>query len=361
MKKIKLFFTVFMLIIVTIMTEINGQVTDCYAKYEKALVLYNSGMSDSTLAMLRPCLENKENMSSVPQETRARIYRLAALSSIMQGNATNAEDYVRQLLINQPDYMSNPNPDDLMEFKQIVERIEVKPSMRLGIRAGTNYPLLKLQKQYSNYTLNTPEFSFKSSFGYQLGLFWEKALSGNLSVKAEAGVARSIFNYEVTGTDPLTSQTVNNAYEQNITFLEIPVGAKYYFGKHSIKPYVEAGISGRFLLNEMEKSDTYGNYWFTGSENTGKILTTFLSDIMVGITAGGGAVWDLSKFSLSLNVRYCHYFNSSGVVSNFDEVTGYEDIPSSEKFHYTDDINILNLKSLQISAGIMYTLKYKVF
>jgi hypothetical protein len=38
------------------------------------------------------------------KETRARIFRLAALSSIMTGNPTEAEKYSRKMLINQPDY-----------------------------------------------------------------------------------------------------------------------------------------------------------------------------------------------------------------------------------------------------------------
>lgn len=339
----------------------SGQGTDCYLSYDRALVLYKSGISDSTILVLRPCLDNREALMSIPKETRARIYRLAAMSSIMVGNIVPAEEYIRQMLINQPDYKANPNPDDLMEFKQILDRIEVKPSLRSGIRAGSNYPFLKLRKQYSNYTLNDPEYSLKSSFGYQFGIFLEKVLTVNISIEAEGGVSMNFFNYEVKGNNPLISQDVTYEYNQKVTFLEIPVGTKYYFGRRSIKPYVEAGITGRILLNETEKSDDYGKYWFTGSENTAMILTSFLSDFNIGILAGGGAIYDLSRFSLRVDFRYNHYFSNSGVVSNFDSVSGYEDIPSSEKFHYTNNINFINLKNLQISAGLMFPLKYKVF
>jgi hypothetical protein len=342
--------------------SISGQVTDCYKEYEKALVNYNSGMSDATLSTLKPCLENKESLSKESKETRARIYRLAALSSIMIGDAAQAEEYIRQMLINQPDYKSNPNPDDLMEFKQILEKVEVKPSFMIGIMGGMNYPFIKLQKQYSNYDLTDGNYKFNSSFGYQFEIFAEKAITKNFSIEAAAVILRNNFAYELAGQYPSTSEVLLYQYNQEVNWIEIPVLAKYYFNTGSLRPYLEAGISTRFLINQVEKSDTYGKYWFTNSSNSDNILTTFSSDLnYIGINLGAGAAWNLSKFSLRFDIRYSHYFNNSVVVSNFDDITGYQDISSSEKFYYTDDINLINLKYLQISVGLIYSIKYKVF
>jgi len=81
----------------------------------------------------------------------------------------------------------------------------------------------------------------------------------------------------------------------------------------------------------------------------------------VEMVAGCGATYDFSKFSLRFDIRYNHNFISSSEVSAFDDVNGYEDIPSGEKFYYTDDINLISLKNIQFSFGFLYNLKYKVF
>ena len=60
-------------------------------------------------------------------------------------------------------------------------------------------------------------------------------------------------------------------------------------------------------------------------------------------------------------LRYNNYFNNSAKSSEFDDINGYEDIGSDEKFHYTDDINLIGMKCLQMSIGFLYNLSYKVF
>jgi hypothetical protein len=198
--------------------------------------------------------------------------------------------------------------------------------------------------------------------GYQFAIGIEKVLARNISIEVGAGISTIIFDYTVSGIDISNYNSVKYLYNQDITSVEIPVIAKYYFNIKSLRPYVEAGVNGRFLLNSMEKSDTYGRYWFTNSSGSDKILTSFLTDFEnFGFLFGGGACYDFSKFSLKLDIRYNYYLNNSGASSKFDDINGYEDIGSDEKFHYTDDINLLNMKSLQVSFGFLYNLSYKVF
>jgi hypothetical protein len=112
----------------------------------------------------------------------------------------------------------------------------------------------------------------------------------------------------------------------------------------------------------MEKSGTFGKYWFTNSSNSDNVLTTFLTDFKnFGLILGAGVSYDINKFSISLGVRYNHYLYYPGITSKFDRIYGYNYIPSTEKFHYTDDINLLSIKNLQISLGLLYNLRYTVF
>jgi hypothetical protein len=341
---------------------VSAQTNDCSVKYEKALLLYNSGMADSAMNVIRPCLENGEALNSMSKETRARIFRIAALSSIMNGNPAEAEKYARKMLINQPDYKSQQHEGDLDEFRLMLEKISPRPSLRAGITAGVNIPFVKLQGNYSNYDLQTGKYNLKGNTGYQFGIIGEKMLTKNLSVEAGAGLARIIFNYTVSGLDNQTFQNVKYEYDQTITWVEVPVLARYYFPIKFFKPYLEAGISGRLFLNSMKKSADFGRYWFTKSSASDKILTTFLTDFEnFGILAGGGICYDLKKFSIRLDARYNYYLKNSTVSANFADVDGYVNIGPGEEFHYTDDINLVSLKLVQISIGFLYNLSYKVF
>ena len=336
--------------------SIKGQTTDCSASYEKALSLYNSGMADSALKVLQPCLETKRTLSSYSRETSGRIFRLAALSSIMTGDPVNAEKYARQMLQYLPDYKKSKNEGDLMEFRLILEKFSAQPLWRIGILGGANYPLIDLLKTYSYYATTGSTFSLKSNFGYQFGITGEKFLTKNISLEAGAAMARYIFSYGVK-----TTSDMHVNYDQNIYMAEIPVMAKYYFLKGAFRPYIEGGISGRFLLNSTERSDDYGKYWFTNSSNSNKVLATFISDFeYMNFGLGGGAAYELKGFSVKLDIRYNHSLKSN-LLSKFENIIDYGDIPPEEKFSYTDDINVISFNNINISLSLVYNLKYKVF
>lgn len=148
---------------------VSSQTTDCSVNYEKALLLYNSGMADSALSIIKPCLGNNDALNKISKETRARIFRLAALSCIMNGNPTEAEKYARKMLINQPDYKNKPDESDLQEFRLMLDKITPQPSLRIGLTAGINIPFVKLQKEYTNYELNLGKYSLNGKLGISLG------------------------------------------------------------------------------------------------------------------------------------------------------------------------------------------------
>jgi len=336
----------------------NAQVVNCSDNYEAALRLYNYGMADSALNTLEPCLENRQALKQVSKETSANIFRLAALSSIMTGNPGEAERYVKELLKYQPDYKENIRDDDLMEFRLMLERSTSQPELRVGVRFGMNIPLLELQKNYTFPEKTATTFTLEKPAGFQFGLTGEKAFTKNISVEVGAGITSIQFNYKIQG-----SPTGEYQYDQKITYMEIPLLVKYYFGTNSsIKPHLQGGVSGKFSLYKREKSDDFGNYWFTESSNSNNILTTFITDMEnIGLVVGGGIGYDLKKLSIRADVRYAHHLNSSSRLSKFDSITGYEDIPASEEFSYTNDINLITIRDLQFSVGLSYNLKYKVF
>jgi hypothetical protein len=145
--------TVYLSILAIFLISINSsaQVANCSENYEAALKLYNYGMADSALNVLRPCLGNTKAITNITNETSAKIFRLAALASIMKGDPGSAEEYVRQLLKYQPDYKNNLTDDDLLEFRMMVNKTYSQPDLRLGVIGGVNMPFLALQRKYSSY------------------------------------------------------------------------------------------------------------------------------------------------------------------------------------------------------------------
>jgi hypothetical protein len=335
-----------------------AQVVNCSDNYDKALKLYNYGLADSALSVLKPCLENKKAMDKVTNETGANIFRLAALASIMKGDPEKAEEYVKQLLKYQPDYKNNLREDDILEFRLMVNKNYSQPALRLGAMSGINIPIVKLVKQYSDYQLAFGQtYSLKMSYGFQAGITGEKTLTKNISLEVAAMMTNILCKYTVIGL--LTRQY---EYDQSFRYAEIPVVIRYYLTTGSFKPYLQGGVIGRLSLDNVEKSGTYGSYFFTKSSNSDKILTTFLTDFdRVGLVLGGGLGYDLKKFNISLDFRYNHNFKNSARLSKFNNITGYNDIDPNEKFQYTDDINLIGLKNIQISIGFLYNLKYKVY
>lgn len=361
MVKIRIIVLLCLLGFLAAISPVDAQVTDCPLNYEKALMMFNRGMADSVCVILKPCLEDKQALKGLSKETCTKIFRLASLSSIMTGNPEEAERYARSLLKYQPDYKNVQHEGDLQEFRLILDRITPRPSLKAGITAGTNFPFVRLRKEYTNYQLDSPETSLSGSMGYLFRITGELALSKSIAVEAGVGINRIMFEYTISGRNQALN-LVKNIYDQKITWVEIPVVAKNYLLKGSFKPYIEAGIAGRFSLYLREKSEMYGKYWLTESSNSVKILTTFMTDLEnFNLVGGGGLCYDLKKINLRFDVRYIQNIRNSGILSNFDAVTGYEDIGTTEEFHYTDDLNLVSLQHMQISFGVMYNLNYRVF
>jgi hypothetical protein len=357
MKRIKYITILWLSLIFFTSLNIHAQMTDPDADYDKAMQLYNYGMADSALNVLKPYLNNKKELSKLSKESCTTIFRLAALSAIMTGNTTEAGAYVRQMVTYKPDYRNKYLENDLTEFRLIVDRSPAQPSVRIGLMGGINIPFVSVLKKYSDYESAGESYNIDRKTGYQLDIFGEITLGRRISMEASAGMTRIMFNYLTT------DQVSQYQYNQSITYIEIPVVVRYNFlPDKQCKPYLEFGIFSRFPLFTREESADFGKYWFTESSNSDKILTTFETDIeKFGLVAGTGVTYDFPNISFRLDIRYNHNFKSSSKTSAFDNIDSFDDIPAGEKFHYTDDINLISLKNLQFSVGFLYNLKYKVF
>ena len=176
-----------------------GQGIDCGGSYDLALAQYNYGLADSALSFLEPCLFNKRIHKELTRGESTNIYRLAALSSIMIGDSEAAEKFVREMLKYAPDYAESWREGDLMEFRHMIEGFSSQPSFKLGLRGGVNFPLLSLQKNYTDPAKLEATFLLEGRTGYQVGILTETAISRNLAFEAGLGMQFGSFNYLVQG------------------------------------------------------------------------------------------------------------------------------------------------------------------
>jgi hypothetical protein len=357
MKKIKRIVILCLTTVLFIPFNIKGQTTDCSSNYEKALLLYNRGMSDSALRILQPCLENKRNLNNLSDRTKGRIFRLAALSSIMTDNPVDAEKYVRQMLEYQHNYKNSINEGDLMEFRLMLDRVTAIPSLKVCFTGGIQIPFSNITKQYSNYQALAESSELNSGIGYLFGISIETMVAKRLSIEIGAETGSNNFQYLIKN-----AYGGQFTYHQSIKSIEIPLIGRYYLTCNRFRPYLAGGIDGRFFINSSDKSSTYGKYWLSNDSGGDKILTTFISDFeYLKIVAGAGAIYDLKKYSFRLDVKYNQSLNNKSMISRFDNIGGYSDISPTEKFYYTDNINLISYRNLSISFGLIYNLRYKVF
>ena len=334
-----------------------AQEINCERSYELALSQYNNGLADSALSILEPCLLNNRVHKDLSKDESADIFRLGALASIMIGQPEDAEKDVREMLKYDPDYSEHWREGDLEEFRYMIEGVTSQASLKLGLRAGLNFPQLNLQKNYTDPPKSAPRYSLEGHTGFQFDVFSEMAISRNMALEAGVGLLHVRFDYQVQ-----SSQT-GYVYEEEITYIEIPFLVKYYLPLiGALKPYLQGGVFGKFDLYKRENSDEFGKYWFSESSDSDKTLATFVSDLEnLGIAVGAGAIYKLKSISIGADIRYVHHFDSQNKLAKFDDIQDYEDIPSTEPIAYTNDINLISLSDLQISLVLTYNLRYKVF
>ena len=119
-------------------------------------------------------------------------------------------------------------------------------------------------------------------------------------------------------------------------------------------------IGGRFFLSSSSSSP-YGDFYATQTNNS-EVVAAYISKIsFMNLQLGAGATYSMKNAGIKLGIRYELNLNDSGLLGNFDDVTGFDDIPTSEEVYHVDDIVVMGLNHLRIYIGYTYTLKSKVF
>lgn len=345
--------------------SITAQVNDCSFYYYNAMNLYSTGNIDSAYAITRYCIRDARLFSKTPSKTKADIYRLNALSSILLDKPDDARASIKKLLSFQPYYKDNFRQGDLLEFKQVVNSFSVQPELLAGVNCFTGYSGISLKKVLTEEdNAVSRNISVRSEYG--AGLFIEHAFTKNIS----AGVGASLYRFNVSYTGSDIPFSTGNSYNMQFQYLETPVYASYKFmPDRKLKPYIRAGLTGRFYIKsaspdapDMLRSTEYGTYYMKENQAEGEagVLSLFFRNFEnIDLSVGGGVAYSFRNSSFDMNVGLQPFsFNTKPL----DGINEYADLPHDEWFSLANETIVVDVRRIvRISLAYKYFIKYKAF
>ena len=163
----------------------------------------------------------------------------------------------------------------------------------IGLKAG-----VPITDAFSSTTFPSGASAFSDSKNYIIGPTVELRLPFHLSVEADA-LYRPL-NITTTAISSFNGTTIIDKSSSDYSSWEFPILAKYHFGSHFLRPYVEIGPSFRTTASAI-------NYL---SNN--------------GVTFGAGAEVKALLLRVSPEFRYTHW-SSDSTVTNFIPVGSKQD------------------------------------
>lgn len=217
---------------------LNAQNTCTNALYE-ANKLYEAGQLNDCIQRLQTCT------ASMNLEEKIESYHLLGLAYLDLNDQEMAKKYVVKLLKAKPDYKNFPNIDPL-PFKKLIDEVEVKPSVSIGVNAGANMTWTQLMQSYSTYNAQQ---SYSPVLGYQYGLSASYNIKNNWNVGA-------IINYSGLGINHVIDSAGGWQlhYSEEQKYLQFKA-----FGQYNQVVYKRLGMFGRlgFGLGYLTKSNVF--------------------------------------------------------------------------------------------------------
>lgn len=224
---------------------------------------------------------------------------------------TAKEDYSNQLLNLTNDCPSvldasklvRYNKKSLSKFIARYNKCELKPfpSFKYGLTVGYEFlRLIPSRKQNENLKY----FDYKYDGGFSIGLFLDNPiLVSDFSLHAELFLSKHGYSY---------NQLVDNKdldFIANFTSLNVPILLKYAYPSKRIRPFINAGINGTYLIkNKSLLHEITINV--TTIEINDTEIASMISDFQLGYVIGGGLEYKLNyKNSLFFELRYCNQYN----------------------------------------------------
>jgi len=319
--------------------QVNAQ-DNCSGAILNAKAFYDQGKLREVISELTPCLTHSFDRTNLWQG-----YQLLALSYLALNDPADARKAAEDMLENNPQFQASLLKDP-KDFIDLVNSIVVIPKFSLGLSGsvGINNSYFDVGTRYeiSDYTK-----TYKSSAGYQLGIFGGYNIDKHLDFGI--GIYDSYKNY---GISYITNGFKVNDNEK-LSYIEIPLTIKYTIGKYWLKPYLETGAFEGFLVSA--NSDFSSKYISTGEQFSDNNVSSEnrRNKTNYGLIAGCGITCKFGPGHFLLDLRYCY-----GLTNIVNGNNRYTDENLYFKYYYLDDD--LKISNVLLSFGYVYYVNYKV-
>lgn len=221
------------------------------------------------------------------------------------------EDYSTQLLnltkdcsnVSDACKLVSYNKKSLSKLISRYNQCELKPfpHFKYGFLIGYEFLLLIPSSKQNN---DLEYFDYEYDGGFTIGVFLDNPiLVSDFSLHAELLLSKHGYSY---------NKLVDNKdldFVANFTSLNVPLLLKYAYPSNKIRPFINVGINGTYLVkNKSLLCETTINE--TTIEINDTEITSMISDFQLGYVIGGGLEYKLNyKKSLFFELRYCNQYN----------------------------------------------------
>lgn len=318
--------------------HISSAQESCAEKLLRANTFYEQGRLNEAIELANPCI-----LSGTTTD-KWQAYRLLAMAYLANDQRKEARTVTENMMELNPLYKPSPLKDP-PELIKMIHSVVVIPKFSVGLAFNTGfnytYPVVKGVYNLLDYTKQyraERDFLGELSIGYFLGK--------NISI--HTGLTVSSNTFSISFTHPWG----NTAIKEKLNYLTVPVYARYmFFYGRRLRPFVEAGVSGSYLLSSS--SD------FTTSTDTSQQVLKGLDSrsrhnvYNYGVSLGAGLSCKAGNGNVLLALYYGH---------NFANITRagerYNSISLRDNYLYIDDDITIN--NFSIMVGYTFYMNYRV-
>ncbi len=235
----------------------------------------------------------------------------------------------------------------------------------MGLKAGTNLSKVHVTKEYSvispvNNEETSKEYESFNKPGFQVALeltFYFKGVSASLQPTYRSSSFAYTNHYEWTDSaTPTNSLTLDYYQEQKLEYFEIPFVVKYDILSGNLRPYIQLGGYGAFLINANKTVEVSGLDLASGGENpfTNEPVSVGAKDLFAksnwGLIGGAGVNYNVGNIRINLDIMYRYGMSNIASTQNRysnDRLAGVGDA--------MDDMTMDNIS---ISLGALFPLRF---
>jgi hypothetical protein len=317
-----------------------AQRNECYNTLREANKTYYKGDMNEVIKLLTPCLLS----GGYRREDAAQAYRLLALAYLVLNEPAKADSAIRKLLEHNHNYQKYPNMEDGKEFTKLVNSYEILNKFWLGGKAGFNLVTIS---HVVNYAVSNTPSSYTMQTNYFMGLLAEYKITKSYSVSMDILYNTLSYRHQVDNVAGW-----KQIYHEDLSYLSIPLNAKYTWLQWKVKPYAELGTDISFLQSVNSNIEAIDNTYGTAT-NTSVNSIDRRNKTYIGVFGGIGISYKIGGLTIFGNTRYI-----VGLTKIVSATRRYDDLGFILEKQYVDDD--FRLSNFQLAAGFRLPVWFKV-